>query len=145
MSVDLEVKPMIDLLFRALEDNAAHSLPLKSTHREIWYLRLESGGRNDPPGYYSYHSSLEKPASARVSYEALSYRWGSVDDTVTISVNFPTARGATLEPFNQIEHPYHITRSLAAALASVRLPHAARVLWIDALCIEQSDPKEKTR
>jgi hypothetical protein len=62
-------------------------------------------------------------------YEALSYVWGSREHDVTISVN-----GMALD----------ISLNLADALRCLRPPQGAgRILWIDAICINQASNAEK--
>ncbi|KAF2190362.1 HET-domain-containing protein, partial [Zopfia rhizophila CBS 207.26] len=82
-------------------------------------------------------------------YEALSYVWGSPLDTREIEVN---------------GKPFHVTSNLAAALHSLRSTHhrgeyivscpedgiygdnpRRKVLWIDALCIDQNNIPEKNK
>jgi hypothetical protein len=70
-------------------------------------------------------SDLDGPQT----FEALSYTWGSVDNPVTISLH---------------STPTQITQNLAAALRHLRLPNEARILWVDALCINQADEDEKS-
>lgn len=67
-------------------------------------------------------------ASTRPSYEALSYVWGHPDLSEPISLN---------------SHPFCITPSLKYALTSLRQRHKARVLWVDAICINQLNDKER--
>lgn len=66
------------------------------------------------------------------TYEALSYTWGSSDYSQTILVDSGTQ---SLE--------IQTTQNLHAALMKLRDPYFARCLWIDALCINQEDDKEK--
>ncbi|ORY18413.1 heterokaryon incompatibility protein-domain-containing protein [Clohesyomyces aquaticus] len=61
-------------------------------------------------------------------YEALSYVWGNPNFTEHILLN-------------GIE--FMITPSLSSALQHLRLPTEERTLWIDALCINQSDLDER--
>ncbi|KAL7907679.1 heterokaryon incompatibility protein domain-containing protein [Trichoderma velutinum] len=63
-----------------------------------------------------------------VSYEALSYTWGSPRLSATIYVN-----GCCL----------NITRNLYNALLDLRYPKKRRILWIDAVCIDQGNNKER--
>ena len=63
-------------------------------------------------------------------YEALSYRWGSPDVTSTILLN-----GA----------PFTIRQNLHDALLGLRRDHEPRVLWADAICIDQSNLEERKR
>lgn len=62
-------------------------------------------------------------------YEALSYVWGSQSETHTITVN-----GCDL----------HVTRNLYTALIHLRDNQLERILWIDAICINQEDDDEKS-
>ena len=62
------------------------------------------------------------------SFEAISYAWGNQTPT----------RAITLQG-----RPFLITENLHAALLQLRLPDRERILWIDALCINQSDNLER--
>ncbi|KAH7161932.1 heterokaryon incompatibility protein-domain-containing protein [Dactylonectria estremocensis] len=61
-------------------------------------------------------------------YEALSYTWGDSDKTISIEID---------------GHPVAIRENLAAALRQLRTFETARTLWVDALCINQTDSEEK--
>ncbi|KAF5708088.1 heterokaryon incompatibility protein [Fusarium globosum] len=63
-----------------------------------------------------------------IPYEGLSYVWGSQDTPNEIEVN-----GKTL----------NITASLHDALWHLRQTDEDRILWVDALCIDQSNIKER--
>ncbi|KAK0115596.1 hypothetical protein ONS96_014045 [Cadophora gregata f. sp. sojae] len=62
-------------------------------------------------------------------YEALSYTWGPPTPKSHIQLH-----GLTLP----------VTPSLSLALHRLRLPDRERIVWIDALCIDQSSTLEKT-
>ncbi|KAK6613565.1 het domain protein [Botrytis cinerea] len=62
-------------------------------------------------------------------YEALSYVWGSFDDPP----HFIYINGNSLS----------ITANLHAALRRLRNHNLERVIWVDALCINQQDDQEK--
>lgn len=64
-------------------------------------------------------------------YEALSYVWGSPSALRRIEIN---------------QSRFLVTKNLEAALRQLR-PHGTcpRILWIDAICINQSDIKERTQ
>ncbi|KAL2071270.1 hypothetical protein VTL71DRAFT_12505 [Oculimacula yallundae] len=62
-------------------------------------------------------------------YDAVSYMWGSSSDTQLITVNKDQA--------------FPVTVSLANALRHLRWPNKVRNLWVDAVCINQSDMKER--
>ncbi|KAM0351646.1 hypothetical protein ACHAPU_002656 [Fusarium lateritium] len=63
-----------------------------------------------------------------IPYKALSYVWGSQDTPREVRVN-----GKTM----------FITESLHDALKHLRQPYEDEVLWVDALCIDQSDIRER--
>ncbi|KAJ0115163.1 hypothetical protein J7T55_001573 [Diaporthe amygdali] len=68
-------------------------------------------------------------------YEALSYVWGSAEDLQVLTVD---------------GHAFRVTKNLHASLEHLSLPDgAARVLWVDAICInqgpEQDDLKERSQ
>jgi hypothetical protein len=66
------------------------------------------------------------------SYEALSYTWGDPCDICPIPIDF-----------NGYATP--ISTNLEAALRVLRYIEHPRVLWIDALCINQNDVSEKEK
>ena len=73
--------------------------------------------------YQGYLSSSDK-----IPYEALSYTWGSPERTFTIILN-----GKTLS----------ITNNLYLALQYLRLTDEDRVIWVDAVCINQENIRER--
>ncbi|RBR09505.1 uncharacterized protein FIESC28_09836 [Fusarium coffeatum] len=75
-----------------------------------------------------FQAYLDEEASI-MPYEALSYVWGSQNTPCEITVD-----GKTL----------CITISLYDALCHLRQPHEDRILWVDALCIDQSNIKERS-
>ncbi|KNG83267.1 hypothetical protein ANOM_008543 [Aspergillus nomiae NRRL 13137] len=63
-------------------------------------------------------------------YEALSYVWGSRDDSqYDIFID---------------SRVFHVTRNLHTVLLRLRNHNVARLLWIDAICINQKDDQEKS-
>jgi hypothetical protein len=64
-----------------------------------------------------------------LEYKALSYVWGDQHDAVPVRVN-----GADC----------NITQNLAAALRHLRDRENETPLWVDAICINQADSKEKS-
>jgi Heterokaryon incompatibility protein (HET) len=66
--------------------------------------------------------------SPEVNYEALSYVWGDEEGQDPIFVN---------------DSLFKVTRNLHAALSLLRLCDRERVLWIDAICINQMDYEER--
>lgn len=66
-------------------------------------------------------------------YEALSYAWGSVESPVRAQIRTPGIRTIT------------VTRNLAGALPYLRYRDRHRVLWIDAICVNQQDLSERSK
>lgn len=94
---------------------------------EIRVLVLHSGERGSLVKCSLQHSNLR---SEKSSFEALSYVWGSPTVTNEITCD---------------ERRKKVGRNLYDALERLRLPDKDRILWVDALCINQSDNKEKTQ
>ncbi|UKZ96275.1 uncharacterized protein TrAFT101_011074 [Trichoderma asperellum] len=63
-----------------------------------------------------------------IPYEALSYTWGPTGGHHSIVVN---------------DQRMGITANLHLALMNLRYPHSDRILWVDAVCIDQSNVKER--
>ncbi|KAI0376052.1 heterokaryon incompatibility protein-domain-containing protein [Hypomontagnella monticulosa] len=72
---------------------------------------------------------VEEGEPREVTYEALSYTWGAPVFSHPIRIN-------------GVE--FFITENLDSALRHLRLMDTVRYLWVDALCINQSDVKEKS-
>lgn len=91
----------------------------------IRLFKLEPGRESDPlRGRLILHHEYSP-----TEYEALSYVWGDPNFTANIFVH---------------DSVLPITRNLEVALRSLRLKDASRLLWIDALCINQADISERT-
>ncbi|KAL7798521.1 heterokaryon incompatibility domain-containing protein [Trichoderma ceciliae] len=67
-------------------------------------------------------------------YEALSYTWGEYKLSRVLQVDTGYGRGGTVG----------VTPSAADALQNLRYHDRTRNLWIDAICINQKDDKEKS-
>jgi hypothetical protein len=63
-----------------------------------------------------------------LEYDALSYAWG---------------KGMSLKPATVSGYPLEITESLDSALRHLRHADRSRVMWIDAICINQNDISER--
>ena len=98
-------------------------IALGSPHLEIRLLELLPGTGKD-----KVHCRLSARLSELPTYEPLSYFWGPPTHTIEIFVNGDS---------------FLVTRNLGAALTWLRRPDAARVLWVDAICINQEDKLEK--
>ncbi|KIN06874.1 hypothetical protein OIDMADRAFT_21814 [Oidiodendron maius Zn] len=74
--------------------------------------------------------SLQKPDRRFHLYEALSYVWGDPHEILPIYVGE-----------NRLQLP--ITVNLHAALSRLRDHSFERIMWVDAICIDQGNPKER--
>lgn len=106
-------------------------MPLDPSKTEIRLIKLyprpakTSMKRDLAPRCDLIHVSLnDKP-----DYCALSYNWGDPRDTEMITV------GLSSVP---------VTRNLYSSLEHLRYDETVRVIWIDALCINQGDNEEKS-
>lgn len=72
--------------------------------------------------------SLQRSTPRIHLYEALSYVWGDPDITLPISVN---------------KKQFQVTVNLHAALLRLRDHSFERIMWIDAICIDQNNNEER--
>ncbi|KAG4427692.1 hypothetical protein IFR05_016824 [Cadophora sp. M221] len=95
-------------------------------HRTIRLLTLEAGFKHSP-----LRGSLQQVSIDELPrYEALSYCWGSPEKPRSIQLD-----GGTMD----------ITESLHSALVRLRRMTKSRLIWTDALCINQNDNIEKSQ
>jgi ankyrin repeat protein len=94
---------------------------------KIRLMELHPGDRNDTLSFNLQEIDL----ADRPLYEALSYEWGAKVGTILVKAN----GGRILR----------ITPNLKAALRRLRLPKESRLLWVDAVCINQDDIAERNR
>ncbi|KAF7532863.1 hypothetical protein G7054_g7564 [Neopestalotiopsis clavispora] len=98
---------------------------LEPSRSEIRLLTLYPG-ESDEAIQCSLHTvSLEDDPQ----YEALSYVWGDCTNTLPIFVN---------------DDEMQVGQTLEAALTHLRLCDSTRILWVDAICINQQDDPEKS-
>lgn len=97
--------------------------PLDIDREEIRLLVLPCAGSTSQ-AYEFIHVSL----LAKVKYEALSYAWGDLPATKTITID---------------QTDYYIRDNLFAALKALQLRSRRRHLWVDAVCINQEDFDER--
>lgn len=101
---------------------------------EIRLLRLHPGQPDDKISC----SLLVDSVSAPCAYKALSYTWGDCTATRRISLSDEDdSAGFT------VKKPFNVGINLYDALHTLRLRYRPLVLWVDAVCIDQSDDVEK--
>lgn len=101
-----------------------HYTPLRFS-REIRLLEVGPGNK----GEGIKCSLIPIYLSTNHSYQALSYTWGSAETPCSILVS---------------GKPLAITENLYVALQHFRYSHQPRVLWVDAVCIDQSNHQERS-
>jgi hypothetical protein len=105
--------------------------PLDSEARQIRVLQLSPAKCEADDIECSLTTiSIQRKLRKRKAYEALSYTWGPSEPRSTLRLN-----GSIFE----------ISPNLNLALRRLRSPSNRRVLWIDAICINQEDVRERTQ
>ncbi|KAH8901883.1 HET-domain-containing protein, partial [Coniochaeta sp. PMI_546] len=99
--------------------------PIDVRNGEIRLLLLAPGGPHEQISGVLIHTKVN---DRRQKYEALSYTWGSSEFKTPITIN-----GC----------PCLVNINLLAALLELRSDGEERLLWIDAICINQDDVVEK--
>src|ERR1700712_3541755 len=107
------------------DENTSSSMPLSPSNTEIRLLSIKPGTFSDDIECTLQHADL----SFKPVYEALSYCWGKSKDLHHIILD---------------GLDFTITANLDVAIRRVRFPNRPRILWIDAICINQSDDNEKS-
>jgi Heterokaryon incompatibility protein (HET) len=109
--------------------------PLRKDRDEFRLIRLVPGPTSAEIEIEIFHA----PRSS--SYEALSYVWGPPERTHVALVHGPVTKRNEDPSFRTT---IGITHSLAVAFSHLRDPTKPRVLWIDAICINQDDSAERS-
>src|ERR1700712_2305203 len=99
--------------------------PLRPNSCEIRFIDLQSGPWDAEIQCSIHHGFLDR----LTSYEALSYTWGDPHTIRSIHLN-----GCQFD----------VTANLEVALRYLRQESKARILWIDAICINQRNLKERS-
>jgi hypothetical protein len=83
-----------------------------------------------------FEYALQGPGKATHLYEALSYTWGGSDKPRSISIKKQNLA---------VTESLAVTENLYAALLHLRDRSLERILWIDAICINQENLKEQSQ
>ncbi|CAN9210891.1 unnamed protein product [Alternaria alternata] len=117
---------------------------------ETRLIYLHPGGFDDDIYCTIYHANiLEK--LPQTEYTALSYVWGDAKHTKPIQLGYhqiPTSGTADTWPSASAPGAccyklFQVTTNLEKALRHLRDHASGRILWVDAICINQSDEEEK--
>jgi hypothetical protein len=104
--------------------NTFRYLPLKTTPQEFRIVLIQPGSFSSPINCTLQHVYLKD----NPSFETLSYVWGDPKDTVSIVLD---------------GHIFDVTINLESALRHLRWEDATRSFWVDAICIDQRDVRER--
>ncbi|KAI1336136.1 heterokaryon incompatibility protein-domain-containing protein [Xylariaceae sp. FL0016] len=115
-----------------VENDYTKYRPLETSSKEIRLVTIRPGSNDDPIQCTLTRHAFPMDGS---SFEALSYCWGSLRDTVDITL-FHDATDTEGQHFN-------VTKTLDLALRRLRHEDQERMIWIDALCINQGSIKER--
>ena len=75
-----------------------------------------------------FNYSLQESNKGPHLYEALSYVWGDLNNPQPIYID---------------KHPFVVTENLHLALSHLRNRNFERIIWVDAVCINQTNDEEK--
>lgn len=123
-----------------------HYKPLGQGQLRI--LKLFPGEFDDPLWGRLDHCRFDPPHTLP-TYEALSYAWGNQDNPETLTLvgnSLVSLANLTLRPDTTDitrEHSLHIGQNLASALRDLRSTSETRIIWCDAVCINQQDLPER--
>lgn len=116
----------------------AYQRPLNASRSEIRLLAVEPGVFEDPIRSRLVYSRLRRGSPTAHAFDALSYSWGYPRDLTTINVRKSDDDAGAMSKL-------HITPSAQLAIRRLRHPTRITNLWIDAVCINQSDSVERAQ
>ena len=109
--------------------------PLDHASQQIRVLVVKPGRHDDAiQGSFAY-TSLAGPSSQQTDFGALSYCWGDSPERVNIHLE---AEGATIGLIS-------VSPTIERALRRLRNPDTPLRIWIDAVCINQTDLEERAQ
>ncbi|KAK3363992.1 heterokaryon incompatibility protein-domain-containing protein, partial [Lasiosphaeria hispida] len=126
-----------------LGDNFCHSPLLKQGNIRLLRL-LPHKDTKAPIQCQLFEYPLQEPNRGAHLYDALSYVWGSEEDKQPIFIqSHDKGDGSSTAPSTGNNRRLLVTANLHAVLSHIRDRLLERVMWIDAVCINQEDDDEK--
>ncbi|KAH8646668.1 heterokaryon incompatibility protein-domain-containing protein [Xylariales sp. PMI_506] len=131
--------------------------PLRDAGNEIRLAAISPAGDPLAPVRVSLIVVALTAAAGAPEYDALSYVWGDVRSGALVPIFCCSCGAASPSPQHWSSSPPYwsdepgeivetrITANLRWALARARLPDRPRLVWADALCINQNDAAERSR
>jgi hypothetical protein len=131
--------------FSEISNDYSWYRPLDPVKKEIRILFLEPEPADSPKDVvvHVFNGSLLEPNIPRL-YGCLSYFWGDAKVTKPIQVNYSEKSSRESNGLVTSQTTFNITTNLEAALRVLRSTLSRPVLWADAICIDQSDDKERS-
>lgn len=109
--------------------------PLDSSEGEdIRLLILYPGNRQDPICCDIFHADVQ----SGLDYEAVSYTWATEDGDASLSQRILCSYAGSPKTT-----ALAVTKNCASALRRIRDRNYERTLWVDAICIDQSNKEER--
>ncbi|KAL3426540.1 HET domain-containing protein [Phlyctema vagabunda] len=105
--------------------NRINYRPIDEKSNDIRLLRLHSRRSGEIPSCEIFHASLD----GEVGFKALSYTWGDASLRGVVKVD-----GQAIA----------VTRNLSEALGDIRGMQSDKIVWVDALCIDQANIRERS-
>lgn len=124
----------------SLGDSFCYSPLLKQGNTRLLRL-LPHKDTEAPIQCQLFEYPLQEPNRGAHLYDALSYVWGSEEDKQPIFIRLDDKVDGSTENYRRLL----VTANLRAALSHLRDRFLERVIWIDAVCINQKDDDEKGR
>ncbi|KAF1832563.1 HET-domain-containing protein [Decorospora gaudefroyi] len=113
---------------------------------EIRLLRIAPGAFDSDLFCSLKPISLERVTTVVHDFQALSYAWGQGRADRVVHLNDLPRSGDDTSTTNAMEHrPHPIRENLFQALRHIRLMDDYSWIWVDALCIEQTNEREKSQ
>lgn len=135
--------PTEDLVLLRRNSSKPTYAPLDESRREIRLLQVLSGGEEDPLRCHMFHTSISNLGD-NMPYTALSYCWGERNELATIQLSYSAKETSATEPREWID--FLVQKNLYVALKHIRHREGpARVIWADAVCIDQENPRERSQ
>jgi hypothetical protein len=106
-------------------------VPLNGSDRTVRLLALLPGSLGEDIHVRLFTQTLTQERTP--IYEALSYAWGTAADPTDIYVG------------NSKDYILSVSRNLACALDHLRLKETSRIIWIDAICVDQQNLEERSQ
>lgn len=117
-----------------IENSEDESCGTNQDSCRYWFHTWTHPNTNLDPATYEL-PPRQTPANSETVFEALSYVWGDQHCPVRATIEDTAGK-----PIGDIK----LGRNLATALESLRYEEDIRVLWVDAICINQDDDHEKS-